>query len=340
MKEDREHIRRMILDHYRAGHTQAEAHQGMAELLGPNAPSHFMVSKWYHRFEEEGESIADHARSGRPQTIDRAPVLSALASQPEATVRMLEHTTGVNYRTVDRILNEAGKTPKKPQVVPHVLTEAEKKKRVEVCMSNLALPHPRTFLHSMIAQDEKYVYFSNPATTHVWVDYDAPAPPRARRDPHCRKVLLSFWFSFHGVVYWHILPEGTMATSETISEELDEVIHQFAVLAPGAPKITLLWDNARPHKSHVTQIKLDSLGVEMLAHPPYSPDISPCDYHSFRSFEHFCSRKHFTNRKEVEDAVAEWIASRPTDFWRRGIEALRTRWERVVASHGEYLIDD
>ncbi|GFW75230.1 histone-lysine N-methyltransferase SETMAR [Trichonephila clavipes] len=32
-------------------------------------------------------------------------------------------------------------------------------------------------------------------------------------------------------------------------------------------------DNARPHTAMVTQQKLNALGREALAHPPYSPDI-------------------------------------------------------------------
>ena len=42
-------------------------------------------------------------------------------------------------------------------------------------------------------------------------------------------------------------------------------------------------DNARPHTAKSTCLKLIEMGWEILPHPPYSPDISPCNYHFFRA---------------------------------------------------------
>ena len=44
-------------------------------------------------------------------------------------------------------------------------------------------------------------------------------------------------------------------------------------------------DNARPHTSLVTRQKLRELGWEVLMDPPDSPDITPTDYHLFRSLQ-------------------------------------------------------
>lgn len=43
----------------------------------------------------------------------------------------------------------------------------------------------------------------------------------------------------------------------------------------------MLHDNARPHTASLTTKTLDELGWETLEHPPYSPDLLPCDYHLF-----------------------------------------------------------
>lgn len=47
----------------------------------------------------------------------------------------------------------------------------------------------------------------------------------------------------------------------------------------------LLFDNARPHKAHLVSNKLEELGWETVSHPPYSPNLSPCDFAVFRSME-------------------------------------------------------
>ncbi|KOC66148.1 Histone-lysine N-methyltransferase SETMAR, partial [Habropoda laboriosa] len=49
-------------------------------------------------------------------------------------------------------------------------------------------------------------------------------------------------------------------------------------------------DNARPHVASTTVQKLHQLGIEVLPHPPYSPDISPTDFHFFLSFDSFLTQ--------------------------------------------------
>ncbi|GBO12353.1 hypothetical protein AVEN_3495-1 [Araneus ventricosus] len=42
--------------------------------------------------------------------------------------------------------------------------------------------------------------------------------------------------------------------------------------------IVLLHDNARHHKARTTKGLLRSFGSEFWQHPPYSPDMAPCDF--------------------------------------------------------------
>ena len=53
----------------------------------------------------------------------------------------------------------------------------------------------------------------------------------------------------------------------------------------------LLHDNAKPHVSRFTVQHLNLLGYEILPHPPYSPDLSPTDYHLFFQFDLFVRGK-------------------------------------------------
>ena len=45
--------------------------------------------------------------------------------------------------------------------------------------------------------------------------------------------------------------------------------------------IKLLGDNARPHVFKYARDTFDDIGFEMIEHPPYSPDLSPCDFGLF-----------------------------------------------------------
>ncbi|KOC60774.1 Histone-lysine N-methyltransferase SETMAR [Habropoda laboriosa] len=49
--------------------------------------------------------------------------------------------------------------------------------------------------------------------------------------------------------------------------------------------LILLHDNTRPHVSQFTIREINELGCETLKHPPYSPDLSPTDYHFFHTYQ-------------------------------------------------------
>ena len=46
-------------------------------------------------------------------------------------------------------------------------------------------------------------------------------------------------------------------------------------------KILLQYNNARPHTSLKTRKVITSFGWTTVTHPPYSPDLAPCEFHFF-----------------------------------------------------------
>lgn len=102
-------------------------------------------------------------------------------------------------------------------------------------------------------------------------------------------------------------------------------------------KKILLHDNARPHVAAPVKKYLETLDWEVLPHPPYSPDIAPSDYHLFRSVAHALTAQRFTSYEDTKNWVDSWITSKDKEFFRRGIRMLPERWEKVVASDGQYF---
>ncbi len=64
----------------------------------------------------------------------------------------------------------------------------------------------------------------------------------------------------------------------------------------------LFHNNACPHVARVTQTKLNNLGIEVVPHPPYSPDLSSTDFHFFKHLENFTMNRQFQNHAAVEEA--------------------------------------
>ncbi|KOC71379.1 Histone-lysine N-methyltransferase SETMAR, partial [Habropoda laboriosa] len=48
---------------------------------------------------------------------------------------------------------------------------------------------------------------------------------------------------------------------------------------------------------------------ETLKHPPYSPDLSPTDYHSFKHLDNFLREKIFRNKEDAVNTFVEFINS-------------------------------
>lgn len=93
----------------------------------------------------------------------------------------------------------------------------------------------------------------------------------------------------------------------------------------------------RPHFTKVVKKYLETLKWEVLPHTPYSPDVPPSDFHLFRSMAHGLADQRFQYFEELEKRIASWIASKEVSFFRAGIRKLPERWEKVVASEGQYF---
>jgi histone-lysine N-methyltransferase SETMAR len=98
-------------------------------------------------------------------------------------------------------------------------------------------------------------------------------------------------------------------------------------------------DNARHHVSKMKQQKIKELNWEILDHPPYSPDFAPSDYHLFRSLQNYLYNKKLERFEEVNGAILAYFESNPRSFYKAGIEKLVTRWQTVIASNINYIID-
>jgi len=66
----------------------------------------------------------------------------------------------------------------------------------------------------------------------------------------------------------------------------------------------LLQDNARPHIAAVALAALTETGGTALKHPPYSTDLSPCDFWAFPTLKRQLRGKRFSSGDEVRNATA------------------------------------
>jgi len=67
--------------------------------------------------------------------------------------------------------------------------------------------------------------------------------------------------------------------------------------------VLFLHDNAQVYPALATQKKLAYLDFQFLDHPPYSPDLTPWDFHLFPGLKKQVKVHHFSSDEEVIAAV-------------------------------------
>ncbi|KOC58687.1 hypothetical protein WH47_08488, partial [Habropoda laboriosa] len=52
---------------------------------------------------------------------------------------------------------------------------------------------------------------------------------------------------------------------------------------------------------------------------PYSPNLSPCDYHLFGPLKEVLGGQRFKSNRQVEQFTCNWLRTQPSSFYDSGI---------------------
>ena len=100
--------------------------------------------------------------------------------------------------------------------------------------------------------------------------------------------------------------------------------------------VIMLQDNARPHVAKVSKDLLQHFRWEVLHHPPYSTDLSPCDFHVFGPLKKPLKGHRFTDNDEVRETV-EWFRTQPKPLFTDGIHHLVDQGDTCFNHQGDYV---
>jgi histone-lysine N-methyltransferase SETMAR len=93
-------------------------------------------------------------------------------------------------------------------------------------------------------------------------------------------------FGVNGIGLVKILPEGTRLASGYFKDEVLRQISDESCDSSDldcATPLTLHDDNAPVHNARRVAERLAEYGFVRLLHPPYSPDLAPCNFFRFSS---------------------------------------------------------
>ena len=203
------------------------------------------------------------------------------------TVQELEELSGIHSSSVLKILHERlGLHKICARWVPHLLTDEQKQSRVRLSsqvIEKYDKCDPRR-LEEIVTVDETWIYHFQPdskAKNEVRVSSKGDRPVIACSCKTSNRMLYAIFFDSKGPVLQIPVPKGSSVTGKFYRESvLTQLVdfYQKRRLRTGAHGIKLLHDNALAYKPATVQEYLKESGLDVLDHPPYSPDLTPVTF--------------------------------------------------------------
>lgn len=335
------HLREALLFCFHLKKSTGESQEMLMDAYGNRSPSISTCEYWFRRFKRGNFGTEDNARPGQPRKVEDADLEVLLNQDKTQAQEELAKSLEVDRSTISRNLKRMGMIQKQGNWMPHELKPKDLEKRKMTCKLLLQRHAKKRFLHRIITGDEKWIRFDNAKRKKSWCRPGEASTSFAKPNIHGAKLMLCIWWDHMGIVFYEMLQPNQTVTAELYKKQLmklnEVLMEKRPDWAKRHDKVILQHDNARPHTAKTVNDTLKLLNWEVLSHPPYSPDISPTDYHLFRSMAHGLSEQHFHSYEDTRKWLDSWIASKDVSFFRQGIYQLPERWEKVVAGDGQYF---
>ena len=344
---EKEHYRFYIRTRTILGLNATDIHAELTAAYGPKAISYSTVQQWAKYFREGNMEVEDDPRSGRPiskiKPENIQAVQNVIEEDPHSTYDDIEAETQLSRGTIERIIHDHLRMRKlASRWIPHELTANQKQVRVQICRENLAKFRSKSWrLCDILTGDETWIYhrqIGRKASNACWVAQGQSPGTVVRRSQYEPKTLFSIFFRSNGGVLVHSVDKGeTIDRFYYINNCLKAVVKELKQERPimGTYGIKLLHDNARAHDAQEVKDYLKEEGIILMRHPPYSPDLSPCDY-----WLNDYIKRNLEDQKDANSlhkAVANIVFSIPQKEYKKTFEKLIERMEHCINNNGDYF---
>ena len=229
--------------------------------------------------------------------------------------------------------------------MPHLLTDEQKQSRVRLAwqvIEKYDKCDPRC-LEEIVTGDETWIYHFQPdskAKNNVWVSSEGDRPVMAR---HCKisyRMLYAMFLDSKGPVLQIPVLKGSSVTRKFYRESvLTQLVdfYQKRRRRTGVRGIKLLHDNALANKSAMVLEYLKESGPYVLDNPPYSPDLSPCDFWLFPRLKEMLAGHRFESRCGIGSGVYQCLQHIPKEDCRAAFRKWVDRCKICVEADRAYF---
>ncbi|CAF0989636.1 unnamed protein product [Rotaria sordida] len=316
------------------GLTATQIHDELTIAYGQSVVSYRTVARWVERFSNEQWSLEDNPRSGRP--------ITAITQQNIDAGNDLIY---ISHGSVCTILKEhLGLTKITSRWVPHKLTEEQRQRqrRVDICIKNLQKLEGGTWrLCDIITGDESWFYHRNIKSkqqSKAWVAKNEGPPTVVKRQQFKKNTMFVIFFMTNGPLLIHELPSGTSINAIYYHDQcLKKLVKNLRKKRPSSTTngIKLHHDNARPYTNNIIFDFLQEKKINVMPHPPYSPDLAPSDFWLFDYLKRDLDQ--YPDDTSLAKAITKTLKSTPINEYQKTFQKWIERMKLCIEHHGDYF---
>ena len=211
-----------------------------------------------------------------------ASVATTIEDNHGANIRDLAKAHGATNKNVSCIIHDSlGLIKKSVLWVSKLLSQEQKAERVRTCMSFLKLVQDKSK-----ADLQHIISMHTPETKkpiQVVAKKGIPGPIKAKVHATLTKQMVIAFFDTQGMVNTNCVPMGETVNAAFFLESLQRFMKTFKAKRPeiAAEEWFMHWENAPVHTAKSVRDFLNKNNIQLLDHPPNSPDLAPADLFLF-----------------------------------------------------------
>ncbi|CAH2008611.1 unnamed protein product [Acanthoscelides obtectus] len=309
MELNREHFRAIIYYNFQRQLPQQECLAELLSVFGNEAPYQSTISRWYGEFKRGRVGLSVDPRVGAPKTAVTQENVDAvhklIIEDRHVTYGEIEASLKISKISIQKILHE----------------ELGVRKIVSRWMPHLNSKN----VYSIVSDDESWIYCYEPENKRqsaVWVFQGEEKPTKVIRSRSVSKKMVATFVTVTADWYTTICLPKVITELRKISPERRIILHQ---------------DNASSHIAQRTRQYLTEENVELLDHPPYSPDLSPNVFFTFPKIKNRLRGRRFQSPEEAVDAFKNAVLDLPENEWNKCFENWFDRMQMYIHLRGEYF---
>ena len=201
-------------------------------------------------------------------------------------------------------------------------------------------------MENIITGDESWIFQCDPDTkrqSRQWKSVSLSRPKKASVQCSQVKVMLITLFDYQGMVHHEFVPQGQTVNQHFYKEVLTRLVNKIYQKrrASWAGKTWILhYDNAPAHTALSVKQFLVSKEITTWHHPPYSPNLAPCDFFLFPKLKGIFQETRFQGVEDIKTSMTRHLKTITKEKFSQCFKAWSKRMEKCIKANGEYFKGD